>query len=589
MAAIPYQVQEPVTVVRPPPSKLRPPAMGAPFLPRERLIARIRAAHEAKLVLVHAPAGFGTSSLLRHMVDIARTDGCAVSWMTIDAGDNDLDRFMTCLAQAIARIGRAPGADGLPGLSAEDTFELSEALASIDGPFMLIFDEFEHLQNPAALAIVQQLIDMLGPRQQVLIGSREQPALGIGQLRARCQLLEIDAAQLRFSAEETRHFLCDKRKLQLDGEDVQRLHDITDGWAAALWLSSLALENHADPKQFIRTFSGSHTVVASYLAEAVLSRRPRHLQDFILKTSVMQKFCADSCNAVTGRSDSHQMLQEIERSNMFMAAVDEQRSWFSYHPLFAGFLRAQLERQYPSEIKALHRRAALWHAQQERPTPAIDHAIASKDHGLVLQLLCEYAEPLFLQGRVRLLARWCDILDRASLAAYPKLLSVYTWSLIHINRSGEALALLESFNDGSVAPPMSHSTYLVLKTFSLVMLDRIEQTAPMWEDPHILGTAASEPLLRSMLMIGCAYYFATVGRYHDARRLLDQAMHEHDAVGPLFSVGVAGYIHALLDLLQGQLRSANARLRALISDSPPVRVRSTGPRLRADRRGIRIA
>lgn len=578
MAAIPYQAQEQVTILRPPPSKLRPPAMGAPFLPRERLIARMRDAHDARLILVHAPAGFGTSSLLRHAYDLARTDGYATAWMTIDAGDNDLDRFMTCLGQAFARTS---GAASLPSLVGDATFELAEALAAVSGPFILILDELEHLHNPAALAIVQQLIEMLGPRQRLLIGSREQPVLALGQLRARRQLLEIDASQLRFSLEESTRFLCEKRNLRLDAEDIARLHHITDGWAAALWLSSLALENNDDPKRFIRNFSGSNSVVASYLAEAVLSRRPKHLQDFILQTSVLQKFCADSCNAITGRSDSHELLSEIERSNMFMTALDEQRHWFSYHPLFAGFLRAQLERQYPGQAERLHRRAALWHARQERPTPAIDHAIASGDKALVLQLLGEHAEPLFLQGRVRLLARWFDTLDLASLAAQPKLLSVYTWSLIHINRSGEALTLLESFNDGSVTRPMSHSTYLVLKTFSLVMLDRIEQTAPMWEDPHILGTAAREPLLRSMLMIGCAYYFATVGRYHDARRLLDQATHEHDMVGPLFSVAVAGYIHALLDLLQGQLRSAIARLRTLISDSAPVRVRSTGPRLRA--------
>jgi LuxR family maltose regulon positive regulatory protein len=405
--------------------------------------------------------------------------------------------------------------------------------------------------------------------------------LSMARLRARQQLLEIDAAQLRFSVEETTYFLCDKRNLALDGADVEKLHQVTGGWAAALWLSSLVLENNDDPKRFILTFSGSNTVIASYLAEEVLSHKPKHLQDFILKTSILQKFCADSCNAVAGREDSRELIREIERSNMFLVSLDEQQVWFSYHPLFAGFLRTQLERQYPGMAASLHRRAAFWHVEQQRPTPAIDHAIASGDRELVLTLLAQHAEELFLQGRVRMLARWFDTLDRTSLAAYPKLVSVYAWSLIHINRSAEALDLLEAINEGGHGSALPHPRYLVLKTFSLCMLDRIEETAPMWDDPHIMGSAAQEPLLRSMLMIGCAYYYATVGRYKEARRLLDSATREQPAVGPLFSIGVAGYMHGMLDLMQGYLRAAGARLRALIGGDNHIHLRNATARLRA--------
>jgi len=460
----------------------------------------------------------------------------------------------------------------------EGAFDPAHAIASTPLPFRLILDEFEHLQNPAALAVVQQMIELLGPQQKIVIGSREQTGLSVGRLRARQQLLEFDAAQLRFSLEETTRFLCDKRQLKLDREDVETLHQVTDGWAAALWLASLALEDHADPARFIRTFSGSNTVVASYLAEDVLSQKPGHLQDFILQTSILQKFCVDSCNAITGRNDSAELIQEIERSNMFMTPLDEQRQWFAYHPLFGGFLRAQLDRQSPGLASLLHRRAAQWYAEQKRPTHAIDHAIASGDQALTLRLLGQSAEALFLQGRVRVLVRWFDTLDRSSLITHPKLISVYAWSLIHINRSEEALTLLETMTDEAGASPIPHPTYHVLRTFSLVMLDRIEQTAPMWEDPHILNSANNEPLLRSMLMIGCAYYCATVGRYQDARLLLDQATQEHPAVGPLFSIAVAGYVRGMLDLLQGHLRAACARLVALIGDETQRRMRTSNSR-----------
>jgi len=593
LAAIPYKLVERPTVLRSPPSKFRAPASSGHFVPRERVIERIRQAAGTKLIVVQAPAGFGITSLLRHIHDLYNGDGGAVAWLTLDAGDNDLDRFMSCLGQAFAQMNRVTSSvRGLfdPRLRQDADFELADALASTPLPFTLILDEFEHLQNPAVLSVVQQMVELLGPQQKLVIGSREQPQLSIGRLRARQQLLEIDAAQLRFTLEETGRFLCDKRGLPLDSQDVENLHAITGGWAAALWLASLALENSDHPKRFIQTFSGSHTALASWLAEDVLSNKPKHLQDFILHTSILQKFCAESCNAVTGRDDSSTLLREIERSNMFMTALDDQHNWFSYHPLFAGFLRAQLARQYPGLAATLHRRAAEWYIGQKRPTHAIDHAIASGDQALVIGLLAQHAQSLFLQGRVRLLVRWFDTLDRVSLLRHPKLVSVYGWSLLHINRGDEALALVEAVEGeaGSSASSsaslcasssLPHPSYHVLRTFGLVMLDRIEQTAPMWEDPHILGSAAQEPILRSMLMIGCAYYYSTIGRYQDARLLLDQATQEHPAVGPLFSIAVAGYVRGMLDLVQGHLRAACARLLALIGDELQTRLRTNAARM----------
>ncbi|WP_206047163.1 hypothetical protein, partial [Noviherbaspirillum denitrificans] len=544
---------------------------------------RIRHAAGVKLVLVHAPAGFGTTTLLRQLHDDCRREGGATAWLTLDAGDNDLERFMSCIEQAFVQMQRTATTVRtlFDARLRQDSFDLADALASAPPPFTLILDEFEHLHNPAVLAVVQQVIDLLGPQQRLVIGSRVQAALPVGRLRARQQLLEIDAAQLRFTPEETRQFLCDRRGLSLDQAAVEKLHDITGGWAAALWLASLALEGSEDPRRTLQTFSGSHASIASYLAEDVLSRKPKHLQDFILQTSVLQKFCAESCNAVTGRDDGRALLQEIERSNMFMTALDEQRSWFSYHPLFADFLRAQLEREYPGLAATLHRRAAHWYIEQNRPTHAIDHAIASGDTQFVLDLLDRHAQPLFLQGRVRLLARWFDTIDRRRLVAYPPLISVYCWSLLHINRSEEALTLLETVIDADGASPVPHSTYHVIRTFSLMMLDRAGETAPMWADPAILGSAAHEPVLRSMLMIGCAYYYATTGRFRDARVLLDQATQEQPAVGPLFSIAVAGYVRGMLDLVQGNLRAACARLLALIGDESQREPRCSASRMGA--------
>ncbi|NEX64016.1 LuxR C-terminal-related transcriptional regulator [Noviherbaspirillum galbum] len=568
---MPDQLRELPPVLRPAPSKLRPPAMGFPFVARPRLLERLRE-HPARLTFVQAPAGFGKTTFLRHVFDTCAEEGWKVAWLTADQGDNDLDRFMVCLGQAFALA----NGDDAAGAQWPSNFELGSALERQQSAFMLIIDEFEHVHNPAVLSVIEQMIDMLGPRQRIVIGSREQPLMSVGRLRVKQQLLEIDAFQLRFSVQETSHLLREKRGLPLDGQDIERLHQLTDGWPAALWLSSMALQDNDDPKRFISHFTGSNSVVTSYLAEDVLSHKPKEVQDFILQTSILQTFCADSCNAVTGRSDSRRLLEDLERSSMFVTVLDDQHAWYAYHPLFAGFLRGQLERQSPGLAAVLHRRAALWHVAQQRPVPAIDHALACGDQELTLELLEKHAESLLLRGRVRLLARWLDGVPHEALLERPALVTVYAWSLIHINRSEEALALLEHSATAGAGSVLPHPIYLVLKTLSLFMLDRSEQTAAMWEDPHILGTAEKEPLLRSMLLIGCAYYQATTSRFQEARVMLDHATRERSAIGPLFSITVGGYVHAMLDLMQGRLRAATARLQALIGHPAPYAPRQAG-------------
>jgi LuxR family maltose regulon positive regulatory protein len=561
------------TVLRPSPFKFKPPVSGAYLVKRQRITEQIHQAHAAKLILLQAPAGFGKTTLLRELYDQSCTQGYATVWLTVDAGDNDLEQLAANISQILLAVYGSDAPLGEAGqhmlanpAKADHLATLIEAIALCGRPFLLVLDEFEQLQNPAALAIVQQLIEVLGPEQRIAIGTREYPMLSLGRLRARQQLLEIETTQLRFSLEEATEFLCEQRHLPLDQQDVERLQRATDGWVTALWLSSLALEGASDPKRFSQTFCGSSKVISSYLAEDVLSRKPPHLQEFILQTSVLGQFSAELCDAVTGRGDSRQLLEEIERANLFITTLDEQRVWFRYHPLFADFLRAHLDQQYPGLAAKLYRRAALWYLERKRPVQAIDHAIASGDQELVLRLLEQHAASLFLHGRVRLLARWFDALDRNVLFGQPKLVSVYAWVLVHSNRSAEALFLLETLRSRADAAPISHPTYLVLKTFSLAMLDRFEDTAPMWESPTILEGAASEPLLRSMLLIGCGYYYAITFRYQEARRMLDQAAQERSEVGPLFSVAVAGYIHSMVDLIEGRLHAAAARMRALLAD-----------------------
>ena len=574
-----------------PPSKISPPANSLLLITRQQVVDRLLGADTAKLMVIDAPAGFGKTTLLHSLHHLLTTENKAVAWLTLDVGDNDLDQLTVNLAQALEKM--LLTASIFANIFADETTahsrnqsppDILDTVVASALPFVLILDEFETLRSPAVLSLIQQTIETLGAGQQIIIGSRGKPLLNLARLRARQQLLECDATHLRFSLNETIEFLRDKRHLKLADQDLKQLHTITDGWPAALWLSSLALENNPDPRQFVQTFSGSNNTIATYLAEDVLSQKPEYLQAFILQTSILDQFCIENCNAVTGATNSRQLLEEIERSNMFITPLDEQRKWFSYHPLFATFLRSQLEQKYPGLSRTLHRRAAGWYLEQDRPIPAIDHAVLSCDKTLVLELLEQKAESLLLQGRVRLLARWFDTLKGQSIEDNPKLTFVYAWVLIHTNRSAEALALQESMgssdsiDDCNAASDkrMSYPASMALRTFSLVMLDRIEETAPIWDGAHGLENDAYAPFLQTMLMIGCAYYYATIARYQEARQALDRVTQQYSTGRSLFGGAVAGYMNSMLDMLQGKFRSAAARLHLLIGEPTPPGIARVG-------------
>ncbi|KAF3997589.1 LuxR C-terminal-related transcriptional regulator [Glaciimonas immobilis] len=566
-----------------PPSKFSPPPNSLPLITRHKVLARMLNAENAKLMVLDAPAGFGKTTLLRSLHDLLTADKKAVAWLTLDAGDNDLDQLTFNLAQALQKM-RLPVPLFSHGFETEAFAHLDQyrprmfdAVVATGIPFVLILDEFEIVRHPAVLSLIQQTVEALGAGQQIIIGCRGKPLINLARLRARQQLLECNATHMRFRLKETTEFLREKRHLKLNDSDLQKLHEITDGWPAALWLSSLALENNPDPRQFIKTFTGSNSSVAAYLAEDVLSQKPQYLQEFILQTSILPQFCIESCIAVTGHPDSKQLLEEIEGSNMFITPLDDQRKWFSYHPLFATFLQSQLAQRHPGVARDLHRRASRWHLDQDQAIFAIDHAVAADDKQLLLELLEQKAEALLLQGRVRLLARWFDTLNQQSLESNSKLIFVYAWVLIHTNRSGEALALQEALghsDDAAYLRPdsdmlISYPAAMALRTFSLVMLDRIEETAPLWEGAQLLDNDTYEPFLQTMLMIGCAYYYATIGRYQEARQALDRVIQRDANKRSLFGSAVAGYMNSMLDMLQGNFRSAGARLHLLIGEQPP--------------------
>ncbi|WP_218508852.1 LuxR C-terminal-related transcriptional regulator [Variovorax sp. dw_308] len=541
-------------------TKLNPPAFAVTQVAR-RAISDEVAASAVKLVLVRAPAGFGKTTAMAQMRARMEAQGLACAWLTLDRADNDVSRFLACLAEAVQRLG-ADEADDDSG-----PFDAVAALASIDAPFALFLDDFEVVQEPAVLGFVRELIEQLPRRGHVVIGSRGLPDLGLGRLRARGQLLEIDTDRLRFTLEETNAFFGQRALDALPPDMLSQLHRKTEGWVAAIWLASMALERHGVETGFVERFSGSDRAVADYLAEDVLAHQPPEIRDFLLRTSILRQLDASVCQALNPRADSAALLERLAASNLFITPVTgEGRAW-RYHSLFGDFLRARLAAEMPDEMARLHLAASAWYESQGRPVPAIDHAIEGGDHPHALTLLATWAGQFLEQGRMRMLSRWFAAIPARQLRAQPMLQLIALWAACFTRGPWDAMRKLEQSGctDSTIAEVRAgaHTLYPLL----LAMQDRYDEAYAAGRDA-LARLPTGIPFADSALLNAMANVLAVMGDQHESQRMLDAARSRqgHSHFNRMYSESLEG----LLDLQGGRLRQATARFRMAVDSTHAV-------------------
>lgn len=550
-------------------AKLNPPSGTASQVERAAIRAQVAGASSARLVLVRAPAGFGKTTAMLQMRRQMEDHGAATAWLTLDHADNDVSRFLSCLEAAVSHIVSGDSLNAAlphPAASPDDVvLRLVDALAACHSPFALFLDDFEHVQDQVVLGLVREILARLPRNGRMVIGSRNLPALGLGHLRGRGQMLDIDAADLRFSMQETEEFLKQRRQLPLQHEELAKLQRKTEGWIAALWLASVALERRASYAEFIARFSGSNQAVTQYLADDVLAQQPPDLREFLLRTSILRHLDAPLCDALTGRGDSAVLLRQLEAANLFLTPIDGEETSYRYHGLFADFLREQLASEHPGEVARLHLSASRWFESQGRPVPAIDHAIAAKDSDVAMRLLARHAKDLLAQGRIRLLTRWFDALPADALHAYPDLQAVRAWALCMMRGPGEAMALLE--RSGCERPDSADSAVSVtaLRPVLLAMMDDYEQAYEV--GCSALATVpAGDTFVHTALTNTMADVFSVMGRYHEARSLLDAARRRQDESGA-FNAMYSEAVEGIIDLQEGRMRQAAARFRMAVRAS----------------------
>ena len=439
---------------------------------RPRLIERLNAGLHRKLTLISAPAGFGKTTLVSAWVA-----NCArpVAWLSLDEGDNDPTRFLTYLVAALQTVAPHIGAGVLGALQAPQpppvepilTALLNE-IATLPGSCALVLDDYHVIDAKAVDQALSFLIEHLPPQMHLIIATREDPQLPLARLRARDQLTELRVTDLRFTPAEAAGFLNQAMGLDLAADDVAALETHTEGWIAGLQLAAISLQGHQTPTRFIKSFTGSHHFVMDYLVEEVLQQQSESVQTFLLRTSILDRLCGPLCDAVlrSTPASGQETLEYLERANLFIVPLDNERRWYRYHHLFADLLRQRLHQSTAAStgdaVNELHTRASQWYEDNGLEIEAFHHAVAANDVERAEHLVDGEGIPLHLRGAVTAILDWLASLPTTVLNARPSLWWRYGSLLLVV---GQTMGVEEKLDAAEAA---LHGTAADDKTRSLI-------------------------------------------------------------------------------------------------------------------------
>ncbi len=417
-------------------TKLYIPRLRPNVVSRPRLLELLNEGLHRKLTLIAAPAGFGKTTLVSEWVEgIERP----TAWLSLDEGDNDPTRFLTYLAAASQTIAPNIG-EGVLGVLQSSQPPPPEAMltallneiTTLPDHFVLVLDDYHVIDAKPVDQALTYLVEHLPPQMHLVIATREDPQLPLARLRARGHLIELRAADLRFTASEAAAFLNQVMGLSLSAADIARLSDRTEGWIAGLQLAALSMQGHQDVPGFIRAFAGDHRYILDYLVEEVLQRQPAPVRSFLLQTAILDRLHGPLCDAVTGQAEGNARLEALERGNFFVVPLDDKRHWYRYHHLFAEVLSAHLMAEQPDQVSALHRRASEWYEQHGSAADAIRHALAAADFARAADLV-ELAWPGMRRSRQEAtLLGWLKALPDELLRCRPVLGVAYAHSALRM-------------------------------------------------------------------------------------------------------------------------------------------------------------
>ena len=428
-------MNQPLSPAQPTPPLLRTKLFPADaddpaLLERRLLIERLLAARQERLVLLSAPAGFGKSTVLSLYRQRLQQEGARVAWLSCDESDSEPQRLLQYLGAAIAEVapgfacslnGMVPGDVSWPVEALIDAFVVD--LKRLSGELYLIIDDFHLIRHPAIGQGVRYLLEKLPTNLHLIISSRYKPQFVSVEHAVLC----IQAEDLRLSVEETEFYFREIKKIELSPAELKLIQQRTEGWITALHLTALALSRHPDRQVFIAGLCGTERNIADYLAEDVLNSLPDDLQLFLDQTSVLDEFCAELCNALTGRRDALNMLMRLQSEQLFIIGLDEQGEWFRYHHLFAEYLQGRLAKR--GDSSALRHAAARWCEARDLPDRAIKYALRARDYSFAAELLERQGSRLIAGNRVYDVLSMINQVPAEVVREHPVFQIFYAWQL----------------------------------------------------------------------------------------------------------------------------------------------------------------
>ena len=416
-------------------TKLYPPRLRRSLVARPRLSGRLRRGAASRLTLISAPAGFGKTTLLAEWLADSPTER-SVAWLSLEESDSQPTSYWTYVITALQAAAPGVGTSALPLLqSAQAPVEtvlttVVNELGAVPDDLYLVLDDYHLVDNPDVQAGMTFLLEHLPPQVHLVVSTREDPALPLARLRASGELVEVRAADLRFTLDEVAAYLNDVTELHLAASDIAALEGRTEGWIAALQLAALSMQGRDDVAGFIAGFAGDDRYIVDYLVDEVLGRQPAHVRSFLVQTSILDRLSGPLCDAVTGQHGGKAMLESLDRANLFLVPLDDRRCWYRYHHLFADVLHTHLTDENPGGVAALHRRASQWYEQNGEPSQAIRHALAAGDVERAADLV-ELVIPALRRSRQEATIRaWIDAIPDEVVRVRPVLAVSFVGALM---------------------------------------------------------------------------------------------------------------------------------------------------------------
>jgi LuxR family maltose regulon positive regulatory protein len=454
-------------------TKLFIPHTRPELVSRSRLIERLNAcAHPScKLTLISTPAGFGKTTLVSEWVQTVSgaTPPIAIAWLSLDEGDNDRARFLTYLIAALNQTQETGTTIGKVALSMLHSPQpppveavltpLINEIATISDRIVLVLDDYHLIESSEVDEALAFLLENLPPQLHLVIATREDPRLPLSRLRARGQITELRAADLRFTFAEAAEFLNQVMGLDISTQDITALERRTEGWIAGLQLAAISLLGKEDTTKLIKSFSGSHRLVLDYLIDEVLIQQPQSVQNFLLQTAILDRLTGSLCDTLTGQDNGQATLEMLERANLFIVPLDEERRWFRYHHLFIDLLSQRLRQNKPDQIPGLHERASAWYEQNGFVDEAIEHSMRAQDFERAAHLIEEFIDVLWGRGEHRKLQHWLDGLPDEILFSKPYLNIYRARYLCNSGQLDDAEKILHTVEEA-----LTSSTYTASET-----------------------------------------------------------------------------------------------------------------------------